>query len=106
MAQALHISDIQLFNVLKAKLGEKEAETLVNFVKAEAEVNAEKKYEYIHKDISTLKDELYKNFATKEDIAKLETNVARTESKLILWAFIFWATQLGAMFTFLKIFIK
>jgi hypothetical protein len=39
------------------------------------------------------------NFASKADIAK-------TESKLILWAFVFWATQLGAIFAFLKVFVK
>jgi hypothetical protein len=46
-----------------------------------------------------MKDELYMNFASKADIAK-------TESKLILWAFVFWATQLGAIFAFLKVFVK
>ncbi len=51
--------------------------------------------------------------ATKADIgnieikiAQLETSIAKTESKLILWAFVFWATQLGAIFAFLKFFIK
>lgn len=42
--------------------------------------------------------------ATKEDIAKIETKIAETQSKLILWAFIFWVTQLGAIFAFLKFF--
>ena len=52
-------------------------------------------------------------FASKDDINKLElklaqmeTQIAKTESRLILWAFVFWATQLGAMVGFLKILIK
>ncbi len=39
-------------------------------------------------------------------LAQMETLIAKTESRLILWAFIFWATQLGAMVGFLKLFIK
>lgn len=53
------------------------------------------------------------SLATKNDIAaieiklaQLETTIAKTESKLLLWAFVFWATQLGAIFAFIKIFIK
>lgn len=41
-----------------------------------------------------------------QQIGRLETTIAKTESKLILWAFVFWATQLGAIFAFIKFFIK
>ncbi|MCW3108109.1 MAG: hypothetical protein JWQ09_2615 [Segetibacter sp.] len=51
--------------------------------------------------------------ATKADIApleikitQLETKMAQTETRIILWAFVFWATQLGAIFAFIKFFIK
>ena len=98
MAQSLNISDIQLFNLLKAKFGEKEAEQFVSLIKVEVEQSFENK-----------KDSL----ATKADIntielkiAQLETTIAKTESKLLLWAFVFWATQLGAIFAFVKFFIK
>ncbi len=98
MAQTLNISDIQLFNLLKAKFGEKEAEQFVNLIKQEVEQSFENKKETL---------------ATKADIgnielkiAQLETAIAKTESKLILWAFVFWATQLGAIFAFIKFFIK
>lgn len=80
---AITITEIQLFNVLKKKLGEQEAEQLVGFVQSEIKEEVKRKSEIL---------------ATKEDLAKME-------SKLILWAFVFWATQLGAMFAFLKLFI-
>ena len=97
MAISLNITDIQLFNTLKQKLGEKEAEELVGFVK------------------STIKaeiDDAVPNFATKEfveikineAVAKMETKIAETKFQLILWAFVFWAIQLGAMFAFFKFF--
>lgn len=110
MANTLHISDIQLYNLLKIKLCEQEAEQLVKFVRTEVENSVDAKYEFLNKDmaainynlnidIKSLKEELYMSFATKTDLAK-------TESKLILWAFVFWATQLGAIFAFLKVFVK
>lgn len=89
MASLLNITDIQLFNALKKKLGEQEAEQLVGFVKTQIRQEIQEQLPHI---------------ATKEDISKLETKIAQTESKLILWAFVFWVTQLGAIFTFLKLF--
>jgi hypothetical protein len=89
MASALQLTEIQLFNALKTKLGEQEAEQLVAFVKTQIQ-------QEIHEQLPFI--------ATKEDIAKLETKIAQTESKLILWAFVFWVTQLGAIFAFLKFF--
>ena|SRR6185312_5134944 len=98
MSQSLNISDIQLFNLLKVKFGEKEAEQFVSLIKEKVEENFENK-----------KDSL----ATKGDISRLEiklsqleVSIAKTESKLILWAFVFWATQLGAIFAFIKLFIN
>jgi hypothetical protein len=89
MAHSLNITDIQLFNALKKKLGGQEAEQLVGFVKTQIQQEIQEQLPYI---------------ATKADISKLETKIAQTESKLILWAFAFWVTQLGAIFSFLKIF--
>ncbi|HXL54964.1 MAG TPA: hypothetical protein VN958_01825, partial [Chitinophagaceae bacterium] len=62
---------------------------------------------------SELRDEFERQteiLATKEDLAKvegrLETKIAQMESKLILWAFVFWITQLGAIFAFIKFFVE
>jgi len=98
MSQTLNISDVQLFNLLKGKFGEKEAEQFISLIKEKVEETFENKK-------STL--------ATKDDItelkikfSQLETAIAKTETKLILWAFVFWATQLGAIFAFIKLLIK
>lgn len=99
MSHTLHISDIKLFNLLKTKLGEAEAQQLVEYIHVEVDNSVAEKHQIITKDIANLRDELYRNFATKQDLAK-------TETKLILWAFVFWATQLGAIFAFLKFFMK
>ncbi len=40
-----------------------------------------------------------------EKLSQLEGRILKMERKLILWMFVFWATQLAAMFAFLKFFI-
>jgi len=98
MAQSVNISGIQPFNLLKIKFGEKEAEQFISLIKEEIESTFDKK-----KDSLSAKTDLA-NLELK--IAQLETTIAKTESKLLLWAFVFLATQLGAIFAFLKFFIK
>jgi len=57
---------------------------------------------YINEEVT----EQIPNIATKDfvnvRIAEVETKIAETKFQLILWAFVFWATQLGAIFAFLK----
>jgi hypothetical protein len=102
MANQLQISDIRLYNLLKSKYGEKEAEEFVSLIKEQVNETFEAKKEVL---------------ATKADIAaleiritqlegKLEAKLAHTETRIILWAFVFWATQLGSIFAFIKFFIK
>jgi hypothetical protein len=81
---ALAIAITELYEILSQKIGKTEAKTLVEFIETKVDTSLEQK-------TNTL--------ANKEDIAQ-------TESKLILWAFVFWATQLGAMFAFLYFFLK
>jgi cytochrome c biogenesis factor len=92
-------TDIQLFQILKQKLGEKEAEALVGFVDSKLRENNEANLKIL---------------ATKEDIAKLkgelETKIAEAKADTIKWMFIFWTgsilTTLGGMFAFLKVFLS
>lgn len=64
------ITDIQLFKALKKKLGEKEAEELVSFVRA---------------TISEKLEEQIPRLATKEDLAN-------TKVDIIKWVFAFFVT--------------
>ena len=100
MPEAINISDIQLFNLLKPKLGEKEAEQLVNFVKLEAQSTAKKQFEYVTKDIQSLRDEFYQNFPNKEDLVRevslskeyLLKEINQSKVDMIKWMFGFWFT--------------
>ncbi|RBQ08829.1 hypothetical protein [Pedobacter miscanthi] len=56
----MSVTEIQLFQILKAKLGEQEAEQLVSFVKAEVKSEFDNKREVL---------------ATKEDISNMQKTI-------------------------------
>jgi hypothetical protein len=78
----MQVSEIQLFQMLKEKIGEKEAQSLVEYVETK-----------IVKEFDAKKDSL----ATKEDLANVRSDV-------IKWMFIFWVGQLAAMIAIVKLF--
>jgi len=88
-------SEIQLFRILKEKLGEKEAEALVDFVDAK---------------IKNGNDANLKILATKEDIynlrSELQKQIVDTKAEMIKWMFIFWIGQIAVTFGFILLFIK
>ena len=67
---ALVISEIKLYELLKARIGEKEAEAFIEIV----ESKVDKKFE-----------EKTAVFATKEDIARLETSISESKLDVIKW---------------------
>lgn len=75
------ITDIQLFNALKQKLGEKEAEELVSFVRS----TVEEKF-----------DEATENLATKLDLAdvrnELKQDISQAKVDMIKWFVAFFIT--------------
>lgn len=56
---------------------------------------------------TSLRNWMENRFATKEDLERkfgeLRVEIERSKSETIKWAFIFWATQLGAVFAMLKL---
>ena len=74
------ISSIEMFNILKMKLGEKEAKALTEYVESRVEKSIEKEKNVL---------------ATKEDIYKLEVKMSEMKSEIIKWMFIFWIGQIA-----------
>ena len=87
----MSVSEIQLFQILKNKIGEKEAEELESYVKSEIKNEFENK-----KDV----------LASKEDVLLVKEDLANVKSEIIKWMFIFWIGQtgvtLGIIFAFLN----
>lgn len=95
MGQAISISEIDLYDMLKDKLGEKEAKSLVEYVETR-----------VDRKLAEKKDVL----ATKEDLANvkadLEVKIEQVRSDIIKWMFIFWIGQLASLTAILQIFFK
>ena len=85
------VTTIDLYNILRSKIGESEAKTLVEFVEQKVQ--------------SQLKEDM-NSFATKEDIHLLELKIEKVRSDLIKWMFVFLAGQTGLIITILKLFSK
>ena len=76
------VSEIKLYELLKAKLGEKEAESFVHIL----EQKVDDKFEDANKTL-----------ATKEDVARLDIKIAETKVDLIKWMVGFWIAQMAAI---------
>jgi hypothetical protein len=71
------VTETQLFQILKNKLGEKEAQTLVTFVQEEvkAELNRETDVLATKQDVFGVKEDIY---ILKEDLANVKSDLLRT----------------------------
>ncbi|HEY5464666.1 MAG TPA: hypothetical protein VIJ95_15495 [Hanamia sp.] len=63
--------------MLKSKFCDKEEEQFVALIKNEIEKEVGEKHWIITKDISILRDVLYKNFAAKADIAESKSDMIK-----------------------------
>ncbi len=78
----LNMTDIQLFQILKQKVGETEAEALVSFVDSKLKENNENNLRIL---------------ATKEDVAKLEIKISEVKVDIIKWVFGFFVALMLAI---------
>jgi hypothetical protein len=76
------VSEIKLYELLKAKLGEKEAEAFVHI---------------LEKKVDDKFEDAKQTLATKEDIARLDIKIAETKVDLIKWMVGFWIAQMAAI---------
>lgn len=74
----MHISDLEMYDLLKERMSEKEAREFVSYI----ETKVEDKF-----------TEAKSIFATKEDIFKLELKIEQTKSESLKWMFLFVLTS-------------
>lgn len=112
----INMSDIQLFQILKQKMGEQEAEALVTFVDHKIKDNNESNLnilatkgdihllkedvQLLKQDIQTVKLEL------KGNISNLEVKIADSKAEMIKWMFIFWIGQVAVTVGLIMIYLK
>ena len=80
------ISSIELFTVLKDKLGEQQAKMLT---------------EYVEYKVTDSFDRAKDHLATKEDIAKLDTKISETKADILKWMIALFAPFYIGMIVFL-----
>ncbi len=87
----MHVAEIEIYEILKTKLGEKEAKSLVEYIEAKIEKGLDERKDFL---------------ATKQDIAHLEIKLEKTRADIIKWMFLFWIGQLASLTAILQIFFS
>ena len=95
--------ELKVYDILKLKLGEKEAATVIEYFEAKTKEVSEDRlnnYQSLQtKDLENLRKEMHLVFATKEDLGN-------TKAEMIKWMFIFWIGNIAATFGLIMAFIK
>lgn len=96
------ISSIDLFNLLRVKIGDQEANALTTYVADEVErkIEEQKNFFATKEDINQLRLEMAK---LRED---LQVEMKEQKSEMIKWMFIFWIGQIGATLAIVFLFLK
>jgi len=94
----VYTSEIQLFQILREKLGDKEAEALAGFVDTRLKENNETNL----KILATKEDIV----AVGKEVARVENKISETKAELIKWMFIFWIGQLASFIAIAKYILK
>jgi hypothetical protein len=96
------VTTLDLYNILRSKIGEGEAKALVEFV--EHKITQQIEGEII--GLATRSDLMTTEGSLRNDIAKLDVKIEKTKAEIIKWMFIFWAGQTGIMVGILALFLK
>lgn len=82
------MSTLEIYELLKPRLGDKESKALVEFVQETSRSNLEDR----------LRD-ARESMATKADLANLK-------AELLKWMFLFWVGQIAAVAAIVKVFLQ
>lgn len=106
MDKPVDTSTVDINNFLIRRLGEREASEVMAYINAEVEREVSVKSDTVKKEIITWREEMNKVFATREAYEKMQSKLTRrisgVESTLILWAIVFWITQILAVYCIIK----
>jgi len=116
----MQVSEIQLFQILKEKVGEEQAKTLTEYI--EKQFDLKKDVLATKQDISEIKSDLKADInSLKIEIAnvrnelkleiadlrtELKTDIANSRSDIIKWMFLFLFGQLAAIYAIVEFILK
>lgn len=111
------VTEIEIYDALRNKIGEESAKTLLEFIDLRVEKEFERKKDLLatKQDIAELRSATKQDIAelraeVKQDIAELkaelEVKIEKVKTTLIKWMFIFWAGQVGVLVAILTLFFR
>ena len=107
MDTPVNISNSEIRNFLVRRLGEKEADEIMEYINTEIDKEVSEKVDASKKEIALWRDDMKNVFATKDDYSqfakKLTKRISRAEGTLILWSFVFWLTLIIAIIIIFKL---
>ena len=93
MDNSENLTSTEVRNFLVRRLGEKEADEIMEYIENETERRVLEKGEETRLEIERWRNEISQHFATKEEAAALQTRlvkrVSAVEGTIILWGFVF-----------------
>ena len=78
----------------------------VEILETKVDRKFEEKTQVYKDDIRALSEHIDKVFATKEDLAKLQTHIESRFNDQLKWMIVMWISQLAAIAGMIKMFIK
>ncbi len=120
----MEVSEIQLFQILKEKVGEEQAKTLTEYIETKIEKQFDLKKDVLatKQDLSEIKSDLKADInSLKIEIAnvrnelkleiadlrtELKTDIANSRSDIIKWMFLFLFGQLAAIYAIVEFILK
>ena len=100
------LSNSDLENFLSRRLGEKESAEIMVYVNEEVDKRVDARIAESKNEITSWRNDMKTDFATKEDSINLEKKlvkrVSAVEGTIILWAFVFWITLIIAVYVIFK----
>ena len=104
--ETTNLSNSDLENFLSRRLGEKEASEIMVYVNEEVEKRVDTRIAESKQEITSWRNDMKNDFATKEDAVNLQNKlvkrVSAVEGTIILWAFVFWITLIIAVYVIFK----
>ena len=96
------VTTIDLYQILRSKLGEKEAKALVEFVELKVQVNLKEEMNSFatSDDIRNLRGEMH------TEIHNLEVKIEKMRADLIKWMFVFWMGQISVTVALVVLVLK
>ncbi len=104
--ETTNLSNSDLENFLSRRLGEKESAEIMVYVNEEVEKRVDARISESKEEITSWRNDMKNDFATKEDAVNLQNKlvkrVSAVEGTIILWAFVFWITLIIAVYVIFK----